>query len=94
MVRTRQDDPVIEWLLAGDPAIRWQVMRDLLDEPAETWEAERRRAVESGWIAELLERQRARRRVAARALDRLDLDAVAARGVRDSRGSPGGAGAC
>jgi hypothetical protein len=56
-VRTRHDDPVIEWLLAGDPAIRWQVMRDLLDEPVETWEAERRQAVESGWIAELLERR-------------------------------------
>jgi hypothetical protein len=25
------DDSVIEWLLAGDPVIRWQVMRDLLD---------------------------------------------------------------
>jgi hypothetical protein len=22
------------WLLDGDPAIRWQVMRDLLDRPA------------------------------------------------------------
>jgi hypothetical protein len=51
------DNSVIEWLLAGDPVIRWQVMRDLLDEPAETWEAERRRTVESGWVAELLERQ-------------------------------------
>jgi hypothetical protein len=47
-------DPVIDWLLAGDPAIRWQVMRDLLDEPAGTWKPERRRAVESGWVAELL----------------------------------------
>ena len=56
-MRTRHDDPVIEWLLAGDSAIRWQVMRDLLDEPTETWEAERRRAAESGWIAELLERR-------------------------------------
>ena len=28
-------DPVIEWLLEGDPAVRWQVMRDLLDEPLE-----------------------------------------------------------
>ena len=46
---------VIDWLLAGDAAVRWQVMRDLLDEPTETWERERRRAVESGWVAELLE---------------------------------------
>ena len=29
-------------------------MRDLLDEPAETWERERRRTAESGWVAELL----------------------------------------
>lgn len=35
----RSSDGVIEWLLAGDPVIRWQTMRDLLDEPAETWEA-------------------------------------------------------
>jgi len=27
------DDGVIQWLLDGDPAIRWQVMRDLLDAP-------------------------------------------------------------
>ena len=26
-------DAVVEWLLEGDPAIRWQVMRDLLDAP-------------------------------------------------------------
>ena len=25
------DDGVLEWLLDGDPAIRWQVMRDLPD---------------------------------------------------------------
>lgn len=51
------DDAVLEWLLAGDPAIRWQVMRDLLDEPAEVWEAERRRILETGWVAELFDRQ-------------------------------------
>jgi hypothetical protein len=51
------DEPVVDWLLAGDPAIRWQVMRDLLDEPAESWERERRRAAESGWIAEHLARR-------------------------------------
>jgi hypothetical protein len=26
---------VEEWLLDSDPAIRWQVMRDLTDEPAD-----------------------------------------------------------
>ena len=39
---------VVEWLLEGDPAIRWQVMRDLLDDPAEEWEAERARTIETG----------------------------------------------
>jgi hypothetical protein len=48
------EESVIEWLLDGDPAVRWQVMRDLLDEPAETWERERRRTAQSGWVAELL----------------------------------------
>jgi hypothetical protein len=51
------EDPVVEWLLEGDPVIRWQVLRDLLDEPAERWEEERRRTVESGWVAELLAKQ-------------------------------------
>jgi hypothetical protein len=51
------EDAVVGWLLEGDPAIRWQVMRDLLDAPAEEWEAERARTVETGWVAELLGRQ-------------------------------------
>jgi hypothetical protein len=50
-------DAVVEWLLEGDPAIRWQVLRDLLDTPAREWEAERARTVEEGWVAELLRRQ-------------------------------------
>ena len=51
------DDALIEWLLEGDPAIRWQVMRDLLDAPAKEWEAERQRTLETGWVSELLRRQ-------------------------------------
>jgi hypothetical protein len=51
------DGAVVEWLLEGDPAIRWQAMRDLLEEPASTWEAERERVVETGWVADLLRRQ-------------------------------------
>jgi hypothetical protein len=45
---------VIEWLLAGDPAIRWQVMRDLTDAPAEVVAAERGRVTYEGWGARLL----------------------------------------
>jgi hypothetical protein len=55
--RTNGEDPVIEWLLAGDPAIRWQVLRDLLNAPVEVWEEERERTMENGWVANLLGRQ-------------------------------------
>ena len=50
-------DPVISWLMEGDPAIRWQTMRDLLDTPAEQWQAEQRRTSGEGWGARLLSRQ-------------------------------------
>jgi len=40
---------IMKWLLEGDPAIRWQVMRDLKNAPAEVIAAERARvAVEVG----------------------------------------------
>ena len=45
---------VIDWLLDADPAIRWQVMRDLTHEPAEVVAAERARVATDGWGAELL----------------------------------------
>ncbi len=44
----------IDWLLEGDPAIRWQVERDLLGEPQKTWRATRRQVAETGWGAGLL----------------------------------------
>ena len=34
---------VLEWLFDSDPAIRWQVLRDLVHAPAETVAAERAR---------------------------------------------------
>lgn len=51
------DKSVISWLLEGDPAIRWQVMRDLLDQPRRAWEAERQRVATTGWGAEFLKLQ-------------------------------------
>jgi hypothetical protein len=45
---------VIEWLLDGDPAIRWQVMRDLTDAPEDVVAAERARVAHEGWGARLL----------------------------------------
>ena len=45
---------VIEWLLDSDPSIRWQVMRDLTDAPADEVAAERARVATEGWGARLL----------------------------------------
>ena len=45
---------VIDWLLDSDPAIRWQVMRDLTHEPADVVAAERARVATEGWGARLL----------------------------------------
>ncbi len=36
-------DPTLAWLLAGDPAIRWQVLRDLTGATPGLVERERRR---------------------------------------------------
>ncbi len=49
---------VLDWLLDSDPAIRWQVMRDLLDAPEERVEEERARVAVEGWGAQLLGLQR------------------------------------
>jgi hypothetical protein len=45
---------VIKWLLDSDPAIRWQVMQDLLCAPAEEVAAERARVATEGFGAQLL----------------------------------------
>ena len=45
---------VIDWLLDADPAIRWQVMRDLTDATADEVAAERARVAVEGWGAQLL----------------------------------------
>lgn len=47
-------DATIDWLMEGDPVIRWQVQRDLLGEPAPVWEKERRKTIETGWGARFL----------------------------------------
>jgi hypothetical protein len=45
---------VLDWLLDSDPAIRWQVLHDLADEPADVVAAERARVATEGWCARLL----------------------------------------
>jgi hypothetical protein len=47
----------IRWLLDSDPAIRWQVMKDLTGETPEAIAAERSRVATEGWGAQLLARQ-------------------------------------
>ncbi len=47
----------LKWLLDSDPAIRWQVMRDLTGEAPDRIAAERSRIATEGWGAELLSRQ-------------------------------------
>ncbi len=48
------DSEVTDWLLDGDPAIRWQVLRDLVGAPAHEGAAERARVETEGWGAHLL----------------------------------------
>ena len=45
---------VLDWLLDSDPAIRWQVLRDLVRASAEIIAEERPRTVTDGWGARLL----------------------------------------
>jgi hypothetical protein len=44
----------IQWLLDSDPAIRWQVLRDLLVAPAVEVAAERAKVATEGWGVQLL----------------------------------------
>jgi hypothetical protein len=48
---------VTEWLLDSDPAIRWQVMRDLTHAPDDEVAAERARVAREGWGATVLASQ-------------------------------------
>lgn len=45
---------VTDWLLEGDPAVRWQVLRDLTEAPADQVASERARVETEGWGARLL----------------------------------------
>jgi hypothetical protein len=49
---------MIDWLLDADPSIRWQVMRDLTDTPAEIVAVVRSRVASEGWGLRLLDLQR------------------------------------
>ncbi len=51
------NDEILTWLLDADPAVRWQVMRDLEAAPADAVAAERSRVAREGWGARLLHLQ-------------------------------------
>jgi hypothetical protein len=54
---TRNGDAVHRWLLDGDPAVRWQALRDVVGAAASTVERERRKVARVGWGARLLAKQ-------------------------------------
>lgn len=47
-------DTLTDWLLDSDPALAWQVERDLLEAPAEVWQKTRARVATEGFGARLL----------------------------------------
>ena len=51
------DPRVLDWLLDSDPALRWQVERDLAGAPPEIWDATRARVATDGFGAQLLSKQ-------------------------------------
>jgi hypothetical protein len=50
-------DQTTKWLLDGDPAIRWQTLRDITSERGALVDQERRRVESEGWGARLLAKQ-------------------------------------
>jgi len=53
-MKITEQDEIIAWLMEGDPAIRWQVMRDLTGESSGAIADERSRVATEGWGAQLL----------------------------------------
>ena len=51
------DARLLDWLLDSDPAVRWQVERDLTDAAPAVWEATRSRVASEGFGAALLAKQ-------------------------------------
>lgn len=51
------DAATIDWLLDGDPAIRWQALHDVVGAPRRTVDRERARVAADGWGARLLAQQ-------------------------------------
>jgi len=52
-----QNKKITEWLMNGDPSIRWQVMRGLLCKSENIFEIERKKISVKGWGEKLLSMQ-------------------------------------
>ncbi len=48
-------EPIVDWLLEGDAAIRWQTKRDLLDAPVAEYATDRAAVTTTGWGKQLLD---------------------------------------
>lgn len=81
------DGVLAGWLRDSDPALRWQVERDLLGEPPEVWEATRARIATEGFGARLLARQDPDGQWAGGAFFPADVD-VHGPGATDGAGQP------
>lgn len=51
------DAPLLDWMLNTDPALRWQVERDLVGAPPPVWQATRARVATEGFGRRLLDQQ-------------------------------------
>ncbi|MEO6942327.1 MAG: squalene cyclase, partial [Terrimesophilobacter sp.] len=51
------ESEVIDWMRDSDPALRWQVEKDLVNEPGPLWQASRARVATEGFGALLLSHQ-------------------------------------
>ncbi len=56
-MKTTIDSSTIDWLLSGDPSIKWQVMKDLCFIKPDEYEKERSKIEFEGWGKELLSYQ-------------------------------------
>ena len=54
---TQVEDELIEWLLEGDPAIRWRVLQGLTGASTKEVARERSKVANEGWGARLLAAQ-------------------------------------
>jgi len=75
---------LVEWLLDSDPALRWQVERDLAGAPDEVWRATKARVATEGFGARLVALQDADGQWAGGAYFPADFDFAAAEAAQEA----------